>query len=144
MNPLPLEGLRVLSLTEVWAGPYATSLLGDMGAEVLHVEAIQRVAQTRGTLHPARGTPGYPDGDPGERPWNRIAGFAAVNRNKKGITVDLGRPEGIRLFLRLVQLSDVVLDNYAGGTLDRMGIGYPVLRVVNRSEERRVGKECRL
>jgi len=111
----------------------ATSLLGDMGAEVLHVEAIQRVAQSRGTLHPVPGTAGYPGGEPGNRPWDRIAGFAAVNRNKKGITLDLGRPEGIALFLRLVRLSDVVLDNYAGGTLERMGLGYSVLRGANPS-----------
>ena len=64
----PLKGVRVISLTEVWAGPFATSLLGDMGADVLHIEAIQRVAQTRGVLRPPPGTRDYPDGEPGPRP----------------------------------------------------------------------------
>ncbi|MBI2887648.1 MAG: CoA transferase [Chloroflexi bacterium] len=131
MERLPLTGVRVISLTEVWAGPFATTLLGDMGAEVLHVEAIQRVAQTRGTLRPTPGTVGYPDGDPGERPWERIAGFNGVNRNKMGITIDLTRAAGTDYFLKLVQLSDIVIDNYAAGTVERMGLGYDVLSRAN-------------
>lgn len=131
MPELPLKGIRAISLTEVWAGPSATSLLGDMGADVIHIEAIQRVAQTRGTLHPPRGTIGYPEGDPGERPWNRVVGFNSINRNKKGITVDLTRPRGIALFLDLVRVSDVVMDNYAAGTVERMGLGYEVLSRAN-------------
>ena len=131
MRRLPLEGVRVISLTEVWAGPFATSLLGDMGADVLHIEAIQRLAQTRGVLRPPLGGPAYPDGDPGTRPWERISGFNGTNRNKKGVTVDLTRIEGIDLFLRLVRLSDIVIDNYAGGTVERMGLGYEVLSKAN-------------
>lgn len=131
MAVFPLKGVRVISLTEVWAGPFATSLLGDMGADVLHIEAIQRVAQTRGVLRPSPGTRDYPDGEPGSRPWERISGFNGTNRNKRGITVDLTRGEGIDLFLKLIKLSDIIIDNYAAGTVDRMGVGYNVLSKAN-------------
>ncbi|MBM2826811.1 MAG: CoA transferase [Dehalococcoidia bacterium] len=128
MTGLPLEKVRVISLTEVYAGPYATSLLGDMGAEVIHVEAIQRVAQGRGQLNPVPGGQGnYADNDPGTRPWERSAGFNYNHRNKKGITLNLTDPKGIAVFKELVQLSDIMVDNYASGTMERMGIGYEVV-----------------
>ena len=66
---LPLAGVRGLEMAEIWAGPFCGSLLGDLGAEVIKVESIQRIA--RGQIRPSQGSPGYPDGDPGERPWNR-------------------------------------------------------------------------
>lgn len=131
MAEIPLKDVRIISLTEVWVGPFATSLLGDMGADVLHVEAIQRVAQTRGVLRPPPGTRDYPDGEPGPRPWERLSSFNGTNRNKKGITLDLSRAEGIDLFLKLVRLSDIVIDNYAAGTVERMGLGYEVLSKAN-------------
>ena len=66
---LPLAGVRALEVAEIWAGPFCGSLLGDLGAQVIKVESIQRLA--RGPLNPAPGTAGYPDKEPGQRPWNR-------------------------------------------------------------------------
>ena len=122
----PLAGIRVLELAEIWAGPFCGALMGDMGAEVVKVEAVQRMA--RGPIRPAPNTPGYPDYDPGERPWNRQGNFNAVNRNKLGLTLDLGSAAGVGAFNELVAVSDVVLTNYAFGVMDRLGVGERVLR----------------
>ncbi|MCH8161043.1 MAG: CoA transferase [Chloroflexi bacterium] len=124
----PLSGIRALELAEIWAGPFCGVLMGDMGAEVIKVEAVQRIA--RGPIHPSPDTPGYPDDDPGERPWNRQANFNALNRNKLGLTLDLGSDEGREAFRELARLSDVVFTNYAFGVMDRLGLGYEDLRKV--------------
>ncbi|MCY4654405.1 MAG: CoA transferase, partial [Dehalococcoidia bacterium] len=123
-----LSGIRALELAEIWAGPFCGVLLGDMGAEVIKVEAVQRIA--RGVIKPAPVSHGYPDMDPGERPWNRSGAFNAVNRNKKGITLDLTRPAGVEMFKELVSVSDVVFTNYAYGVMDKFGLGYEELRKV--------------
>ena len=123
-----LSGVRALELAEIWAGPFCGVLLGDLGAEVIKVEAVQRIA--RGPIKPATVSHGYPDMDPGERPWNRSANFNAVNRNKKGITLDLTRPAGVEMFKELVSVSDVVFTNYAFGVMDKFGLGYEELRKV--------------
>ncbi|MCH8060933.1 MAG: CoA transferase [Chloroflexi bacterium] len=125
---LPLEGVRALELAEIWAGPFCGSLLGDMGAEVVKVESIQRIA--RGSLNPTPDAGGYPGDGPGERPWNRSANFNALNRNKLGLTLDLTSPQGVETFLDLVSVSDVVFTNYAYGVMDRLGLGYETLRDV--------------
>ena len=124
-NP-PLQGIRALELAEIWAGPFCGVLLGDMGAEVIKVEALQRMA--RGPIRPGPNTPGYPDYDPGERPWNRQGNFNATNRNKLGITLDLTSEEGVAAFKELVAISDIVFTNYAFGVMDRLGLGHEVLR----------------
>ena len=79
-----MEGVRALEMAEIWAGPFCGSLLGDMGAEVVKVESIQRIA--RGSLNPTPDAGGYPADGPGARPWNRSANFNALNRNKLGLT----------------------------------------------------------
>ena len=91
----PLAGIRALELAEIWAGPFCGALLGDMGAEVIKVESIQRIS--RGSINPRPGTPGYPDGIPGERPWNRSANFNALNRNKQSISLDLTSAAGVKV-----------------------------------------------
>ena len=123
-----LSGIRALELAEIWAGPFCGVLLGDMGAEVIKVEAVQRIA--RGAISPAPVSHGYPDMDPGKRPWNRSGAFNAVNRNKKGVTLDLTRPAGVERFKELVSVSDVVFTNYAFGVMDKFGLGYEELRKV--------------
>lgn len=123
-----LSGIRALELAEIWAGPFCGVLLGDMGAEVIKVEAVQRIA--RGAINPAPVSHGYPDMDPGERPWNRSGAFNAVNRNKKSVTLDLTRPAGVEMFKELVSVSDVVFTNYAYGVMDKFGLGYEELRKV--------------
>ena len=124
--PLPLAGLRALELAEVWAGPYCGSLLGDLGAEVIKVESIQRTY--RGLIAPPEGAGGYPEGEPGQRPWNRFAVFNGVNRNKMGLTLDLTSSAGADVFKELLVVSDVVFTNYAYGVMDSFGLGYDELR----------------
>ena len=126
--PGPLSGIRALELAEIWAGPFCGSLLADMGAEVIKVEAIQRIA--RGSIRPGPGASGYPDGEPGERPWNRNANFNVLSRNKQGITLDLTTPDGADTFKELVNVSDVVFTNYAFGVMDKFGLDYEELRKV--------------
>ena len=110
-----------LELAEIWAGPFSGALLSDLGAEVIKVEAIQRIA--RGPTRPK------PD-DPPARPWNTHGEFNAVSRNKLGITLDLTTPSGAEAFKGLVNVSDVVISNYAFGVMDRFGLGYEELRMV--------------
>ena len=140
MTKLPLEGIRILDATDVWAGPYTCTLLGDLGAEVIKVDSIQRFG-SRGQLNPPDtrpdGTPpvmwAYPDGvprTPGTQPWNRVALFNGINRNKLGITLNLQDPKGKDLFKRIAAISDVVIDNYAAGVFARLGLGYKDLKEV--------------
>ena len=123
---LPLAGIRVLEIAEIWAGPFCGVLLGDLGAEVIKVESIQRIG--RGRVRPDPGSPGYPDNDPGERPWNRSANFNALSRNKLGITLDLTDPRGVEAFGELVAASDAVVCNYAFGVMESFGLGYDAMR----------------
>ena len=117
----PLEGIRALELAEIWAGPFSGALLSDLGAEVIKVEAIQRMARNP--------TMSNPD-DPAAKPWNTNGDFNAVSRNKLGITLDLTTPSGADAFKGLVNVSDVVISNYAFGVMDRFGLGYEDLRKV--------------
>ena len=140
MNSLPLAGLRIIDLGVVAAMPYCTMVLADMGAEVIRVETTQVFPhQTRGVLaRPTRETVrhwittsgGYPDRDPGERPWNRYPFFNCMARNKLGMTVDLRKPSGLEVFERLVRISDAVMENNTPSSLERMGITGQWLRAV--------------
>lgn len=129
MTSGPLDGVRVVDLTTAWAGPFAGRVLANLGADVIHVEAATRLDLWRGGGHaidPIR----FPDGDPGERPWNRTVLFNSQNIDKRSLTVDVKKPGGLEIMLRLVAQSDVVLANYTPGTLERMGLGLEVLRAV--------------
>ncbi len=130
MGKLPLEGVRILDMTVVYAGPYACMFMGDYGAEVIRVESIQHFAPTtRGQFaRPAKGAMGYPNDDPGQRPWNRYATFNGSNRNKMSMTVDVTRPEGMEVFKQLVRVSDVFIENYVPTAMDKLGINYDMLR----------------
>ena len=123
----PLSGVRALELAEIWAGPLCGHLLGDLGAEVIKVESIQRIGRSAVRPPPGGGAPGYADGEPGERPWNRHAGFNGINRNKVGVTIDLASSPGADVFKELVSVSDVVFSNYAYGVMESFGLGYDVL-----------------
>jgi len=127
-TPLPLAGIRVLELAEGWAGPMTGMWLGDLGAEVIKVEAVQRFDHARGPVDVPPSLAGfYPRRDPGERPWTVNSGFVQANRNKLGMTLDLSRERGVELFKRLVAVSDVVVTNMVTGVPEKMGIGYEVL-----------------
>ena len=118
---LPLASVRVLDLTMVWAGPYGTRILGDMGAEVIKIEAVNFYDQLRNLGFLPPGT---------EVGWNKAAYFNHNNRNKLGCTLDLASARGRELFLGLVATADVVIENYRAEVLDRLGLGYETLRAV--------------
>ncbi len=124
-DALPLEGIRVADFCWVWAGPYATMLLGALGAEVIKVEGHRRTDLTRhGVVWPLA------DAAPHEVSPNQGMSLNAVNINKKSVTLDLSKPEGSDLARRLVAVSDIVVDNMRAGSMERMGLGYEALREV--------------
>jgi len=138
MNNTPLAGVRIIDLTVVWSGPGATALLGDMGAEVIRVEAPNRQsrqvsahvtrAQLEGSGYHGRT---YPDGEPGDRPYDRSAIFNWHARNKLSVSMALDSPEGHAAFRRLVARSDVLVENNTVGVLGKLGIGQDVLLEIN-------------
>ena len=137
-DTLPLSGIRVIDLSIVWAGPYATILMGDLGAEVIRIESLQHPdINTRGNPTPPAGLLGtprafmYPDANPYPRPWERGASFAYSGRNKKSVTIDLERQSGKEIFLRLVEKSDVIIENGAAGTMEKLGLTYDVIKESN-------------
>jgi crotonobetainyl-CoA:carnitine CoA-transferase CaiB-like acyl-CoA transferase len=119
---LPLEGVRVLDLSRVLAGPYATMVLGDLGADVVKVE------------HPERGDDTRHWGPPfaGEGESRESAYFLAVNRNKRSVGVDLKDAEGLDRVKRLAAGADVVIENWKRGALEKLGLGYEATREANR------------
>lgn len=125
MSPaLPLSHIRIVDLTQAWAGNYATQLLGDLGADVIKIESRRRPDPWRGGFSGERGLMAYPRSGPGERPYNRMYLANSVNRNKRGITLDLSTVEGRDLFLRLVRDADVVTENFTPRVLPNFGLEY--------------------
>ena len=127
----PLSGVRVLDLTRVWAGPIAGRLLGDLGADVIHIES----PWNRGPLEVpddlAELTHTYPDNELGERHWNRNGGFNKLARNKRGLAMDLSSERGQELFRQLIAESDVVLENYSPRVFPQWGLDWDALRQFN-------------
>ena len=140
MPRLPLEGLRVLEITVVWAGPYCGSFLADLGAEVIRVEStkafvpLTRGAATRLTRAQIDNLPlysgGTPGREPGERPFNRSPMFNSHARNKLSMTVNILDPGGREIFDRLVAISDVLVENNPTETMEKLGISYESLQAV--------------
>src|SRR5256712_13246694 len=117
----PLAGLRVADFTWVWAGPFCTLQLAHLGAEGIRIETATRLCVTR-LLPP------YPrDMEPGP---NRSGYFNQYNQGKKSITLDPKRPEAVALAKRLCAASDVGVENFGAGVMDRRGLGYGVLRAL--------------
>ncbi len=129
---LPLEHIRATVLTQAWSGAFTTRLLADMGAEVVHIESLDRMDPWRGGYSPRRSGV-YPNGDPGQRHYNRNALFNSVNTGKLGITLDLSDKDARSAFLDLVSISDIVAENFSARVLPNLGLDYPVLREVNPS-----------
>ncbi len=124
-NTLPLQGVRVADFCWVWAGPHSTMLLAMLGAEVIKVEGHKRTDLTRhGVVWP------LPDPAPQEVPPNQGISFNSVNLSKQGVTLDLTKPEGIKLAKRVAAMSDIVVDNMRPGAMVRLGLGYEELRKV--------------
>ena len=113
---LPLAGIKVLDLSRVFAGPLCGMVLGDFGADVVKVE------------HPGRGDD--------TRDWGMRIGktettyYNSMNRNKRSVTVDLQKPEGLALILELVKQFDVVIHNFKFGGADKLGLGYEQIKAV--------------
>lgn len=140
---LPLAGVRVLDFAWVFAGPYSSMFLASLGAEVIKVEGHNRSDLMRRSI-----TWPLADPEPTKLLPNRGTGFLSANMNKKGITLDISKPEGKDIARRLVETSDVVLDNMRPGAMDKLGLGYEDLRkirsdliVLSASREGRSGPE---
>ena len=129
---LPLEGIRVIDVSMWFAGPMASRLFADMGAEVIKIESLKHIDPWRG---PVKRNPTVKRRFPAiietDQPYNCSPGFNLQNRNKLGITLDLGTARGKQLFKRLVGLGDIVLENYSPRVMEKLELGYEVLRQVN-------------
>ncbi|MXX80878.1 MAG: CoA transferase [Chloroflexi bacterium] len=129
----PLTGLRVLDLTRVWAGPIAGRLLGDLGADVIHIESPWNRGPLEAPDNLAELTHLYPDNELGERHWNRNGGFNKLARNKRGVSIDLSSSPGLELFRELLSFSDVVLENFSPRVFPQWGLDWESLRRLNPS-----------
>ena len=115
--PASLKGIRVLEMSQIMAGPTCGLLLADLGAEVIKVEKTNGGDDTRRFLPPDIN--------------GEAAAFMMMNRNKKGIALNLKDKDGIEIFKKMVKNSDVVLENFRKGTLEKLGIGYDVISKIN-------------
>ncbi|KAF9454814.1 CoA-transferase family III [Macrolepiota fuliginosa MF-IS2] len=126
----PLKGIKILDLTRVLAGPTATMLLADLGADVIKVEEVTRGDDTR-SWHP----PSAPLSDDAPAASSHLppesAYFLAVNRNKRSITVNFKTPEGLEIIRKLVESSDVLVENFVSGKLATMGLGWEDCKKIN-------------
>jgi crotonobetainyl-CoA:carnitine CoA-transferase CaiB-like acyl-CoA transferase len=116
-HPGPLSGMRVLELAQIMAGPTCGMMLADMGADVIKVEKLPGGDDARGYREP--------------RVNGVSAPFLMLNRNKRGLALDLKHPKGRDILLRMVRTTDVLTENYRRGTLEKFGLGYEVLARVN-------------
>src|SRR5690606_5411372 len=117
-KPLPLEGVRVLDVSQVMAGPFCTMLLGDLGADVIKIEPPGTGDQTRGAM-------GFKMKGPDSM------GFLNMNRNKRSVTLNLKSEAGKRAFYKLVETADILVENYRPGVVSKLKIDYPTLHRIN-------------
>jgi crotonobetainyl-CoA:carnitine CoA-transferase CaiB-like acyl-CoA transferase len=120
-NPLPFTGLRVLDMTTFWAGPCATHFLAMLGADVIHVESAQRPDGTRLIA-------GIPVSE--DLWWEKSPIFAALNTNKKGLTLNLQSGRGRELLRRLIATCDVIVENFTPRVLDQIGLDFAAVQAV--------------
>lgn len=113
----PLSGLRVLEVTQIMSGPTCGLLLADMGADVIKIEKIPGGDDARGYRDPQVGGVSAP--------------FMMMNRNKRGLALNLKSPKGRALLLKMVKNADVLVENFRGGTMDKLGLGYEALKAEN-------------
>ncbi len=117
-RPLPLEGVRVLDVSQVMAGPFCSMLLGDLGADVIKIEPPGSGDQTRGAM-------GF------KLKGNDSLGFLNMNRNKRSMALNLKSPAGRELFHELAKSADILVENYRPGVMRKLGCGYDDLRRIN-------------
>jgi len=126
----PLAGIRIADLSQVWAGPMATRMLAQMGAEVIKVES----PFARGPLRvnsETLATATYPGGEVGERHWNRQGIFNDLNRNKRSLGLDLRSETGINIVRKLIARSDALIENFSPRVMANFGLEYEQLREIN-------------
>ncbi len=111
-SPRPLDGLKILDFSHVLAGPFATRVLADMGADVVKINTVSRAQAANDPTHPY---------------------YIMWNRNKRALALDMSQPEGVALGRQLAEQADVVVDNFSVGVLDRWGIGYDTVSTTNKS-----------
>jgi len=116
-HPGPLAGMRVLELAQIMAGPTAGMMLADLGAEVIKVEKLPGGDDSRGYREP--------------RVNGVSAPFMILNRNKRGIALNLKHEQGKEVLRRMVARADVLTENYRRGTLEKLGLGYDALSIIN-------------
>lgn len=124
MSDLPLKGVKVLDLSRLLPGPFCSLLLADLGAEVMKVEDT-------GMGDYVRWTPPYMGGEEAKRKGTHSAQYAALNRNKTSIQLDLKQDPAKEILLKLVAEHDVVLESFRPGVLDKLGVGYEKMKAVN-------------
>ena len=122
-RPLPLEGIRICDFSWIVAGPQATRILADLGAEVIKVESETRLDSLRLGLQ----------SDPARPSVNGSGMHSNFNRNKLSVTPNIHHPEGREVVKRLIANSDAVVENYSAGTFERMGFGWDRLQELNPS-----------
>jgi alpha-methylacyl-CoA racemase len=115
-RPGPLAGIRILDLTRLLPGPVTTLHLADLGAEVIKIEDPQ-VGDYARTLGTGQG--------------EDSAYFRMINRNKQGLRLDLKKPEGVEVFMRLAREADVIIESFRPGVMDKLGVGYAAIAAVN-------------
>ena len=121
----PLEGIRVIDLTRILAGPFSTMLMADMGADIIKVEQP-------GAGDPARGNGPFlsPDGaESSEQQFSTY--FMSINRGKRSIAIDLSKPKGREVLLKLAETADVLIENFRPGTMQKLGLDYEVVKARN-------------
>jgi len=115
--PGPIQGIKILELAQIMAGPTCGLMLADLGAEVIKIEKIPGGDDTRRFLPPDIN--------------GEASAYMMMNRNKKGIAINLKETDGINIFKKMVKESDVVIENFRTGTMEKLGIGYEVLKKIN-------------
>ena len=120
-TPLPLAGMRVIDISNVFSMPYAGGILADLGAEVIKIERTARPDTTRG----GAASTVYADNEPGEDPWNRTATFNVLNRGKKSLTLDLSLPAGRDILRDLIRVSDILTENFTPRVMRGWELDYP-------------------
>lgn len=121
MNKAPLDGIRVADFCWAWAGPYGALQLAHLGAEVIRIESTTRMC-------PSRLIPPWADNI--QQGYNRSGYFNQYNQGKRSLTLNLKTAEGLDVAKKLVAKSDIVIENFAAGIMDKMGLGYEVLRAI--------------
>lgn len=127
MTSLPLSGIRVIELGNIFSLPYAAALLSDLGAEVIKIEGPERLDATRMGAYARI----FPDNQPGEGHWNQTGPYNLLNRGKKSLALDLRKAEGREVLKRLIGISDVLMENFTPRVMRNWGLDFANARKLN-------------